>query len=71
MQLHVGVEQDFRPARKAHPGLLVEELAVLLAHLQTLGIAAQVDHELPGYVRAFVQDPFGNRIELMQKCSSP
>lgn len=70
VHLHLGVEQEFRPARKAHPGLLIDDLKALLAHLATMGIDFKEDHELPGYARAFVHDPFGNRLELLQKLSS-
>ena len=66
VQLHLGVEDDFRPARKAHPGLLVDDLDVMLARLQALGADIREDHELPGVRRVFVNDPFGNRIELIQ-----
>jgi catechol 2,3-dioxygenase-like lactoylglutathione lyase family enzyme len=70
VQLHLGVEADFRPARKAHPALLVDDLDGLLVRLRAQGVAAREDDELPGYRRAFVADPFGNRIELMQPISS-
>jgi catechol 2,3-dioxygenase-like lactoylglutathione lyase family enzyme len=70
VQLHLGVEADFRPARKAHPALLVDDLDGLLVRLRAQDVAAREDDELPGYRRAFVADPFGNRIELMQPISS-
>lgn len=70
VQLHLGVEADFRPARKAHPALRVDDLADLLARLREQDIAVREDDELPGYRRAFVDDPFGNRIELMQPIPS-
>jgi catechol 2,3-dioxygenase-like lactoylglutathione lyase family enzyme len=70
VQLHLGVELDFRPARKAHPALRVDHLAGLLTRLREQGIAVREDDELPGYLRAFVDDPFGNRIELMQSILS-
>jgi catechol 2,3-dioxygenase-like lactoylglutathione lyase family enzyme len=70
VQLHLGVEADFRPAHKAHPALRVDDLDRLLAHLRAHGVAVREDDELPGYRRAFVADPFGNRIELMQPVSS-
>lgn len=66
-QLHLGVEPDFRPARKAHPAFLVDDLDALLANIQNAG--AEVDTSQPlldGYKRAHVFDPFGNRIELME-----
>lgn len=66
VRLHLGAEQDFRPARKAHPALLVSDLAALLARLEAHGVRVQRDDELPGVERAHVDDPFGNRIELIQ-----
>ncbi len=69
VQLHLGVEADFRPARKAHPGLLVDHLDELLGLLRAHDVAVREDDELPGYRHAYVNDPFGNRIELMQPLS--
>lgn len=66
LRLHLGVEPDFRPARKAHPALLVEDLPVLVARLRAAGIAVRTDEPLEGYDRVYVDDPFGNRIELME-----
>lgn len=68
IQLHLGVETDFRAARKAHPAFLVRDLAALLATCRTQGCEIKDDEPpLEGYVRAHVFDPFGNRIELMQR----
>jgi catechol 2,3-dioxygenase-like lactoylglutathione lyase family enzyme len=67
VRLHLGVERDFRPARKAHPALLVDDLAALVARLRDTGIAALADEPLAGYERVYVSDPFGNRIELMER----
>ena len=64
VQIHLGVDQDFRPARKAHPGLRCADLAVLLARLRAAGIDYEED-TATGSPRAFVHDPFGNRIELV------
>jgi len=64
--VHVGVEDDFRPARKAHPAFLVQGLAEILDHLRRAGVEVIDDDLLPGYERAYVADPFGNRIELME-----
>jgi catechol 2,3-dioxygenase-like lactoylglutathione lyase family enzyme len=63
--LHLGVEEDFRPARKAHPALLVDDLDALTARLEGAGLAVRPDTELPGVRRSYVDDPFGNRIELI------
>jgi catechol 2,3-dioxygenase-like lactoylglutathione lyase family enzyme len=63
-ELHLGVEDGFRPARKAHPGLVVDDLAALRARLAAAGIEPVEDDALPGVERLFVTDPFGNRLEL-------
>lgn len=66
-QLHVGVEEDFTPARKAHPALRVpaEELDALARRIEADGGAVQWDHALPGVRRFFAHDPWGNRLELL------
>jgi catechol 2,3-dioxygenase-like lactoylglutathione lyase family enzyme len=64
VQVHLGVDADFRPARKAHPGLKCADLPTLLARLRDAGIDYEEDHAT-GSPRAFVSDPFGNRIELV------
>ena len=65
-EVHLGVEDDFRPAKKAHPALLVADLAAVLDRCRKAGCAIAVDEPLPGYDRAYVADPFGNRIELLE-----
>lgn len=70
VKIHLGVEKDFRPARKAHPALLVEDLAALVETLSSRNIAMVSDEPLVGYYRVYVSDPFGNRIELMEPKSS-
>jgi catechol 2,3-dioxygenase-like lactoylglutathione lyase family enzyme len=67
IRIHLGVDKEFRPARKAHPAFLVRDLASLVARLEQAGIPARHDEPVPGYVRVYVDDPFGNRIELMEK----
>jgi len=67
LRIHLGVDPDFRPARKAHPGLLVEHLVELLERLRSEGYAVTQDEPLAGYRRAYVDDPFGNRLELMER----
>jgi catechol 2,3-dioxygenase-like lactoylglutathione lyase family enzyme len=67
VRVHLGVEQEFRPARKAHPAFLVHDLDLLIARCQAAGYAVTSDEPLPGYRRVHVADPFGNRIELMQR----
>lgn len=64
VQVHLGVEADFRPARKAHPGLRCADLAQILQRLREAEIAYEEDHAT-GTPRAFVHDPFGNRMELV------
>ncbi len=65
--LHLGVEQDFRPARKAHPALLVEDITTFVARLEAAGYPITRDVPISGYDRVHVHDPFGNRIELMER----
>ncbi len=66
LKVHLGVEADFRPARKAHPAFIVEDLAALADTLTRAGHPVRIDEPLEGYARVYVDDPFGNRIELMQ-----
>jgi catechol 2,3-dioxygenase-like lactoylglutathione lyase family enzyme len=63
-QLHVGVEEPFAPARKAHPALLVDDLDALAARLRDAGIDVVWDDAIPGVRRFYAADPFGNRVEL-------
>jgi catechol 2,3-dioxygenase-like lactoylglutathione lyase family enzyme len=66
LRLHLGVDADFHPARKAHPALLVRGAAVLRARLEAAGFAVKDDEPLEGYERFYVDDPFGNRVEIME-----
>jgi len=66
LKIHLGVEKNFVPARKAHPAFIVDDLAGLEVKLKTAGYPLAYDEPLEGYDRFFVNDPFGNRIELMQ-----
>ena len=66
LKIHLGVEADFRPARKAHPALLVSGMPELVARLKAHGVAIIDDEPLDGYARVYVSDPFGNRLELME-----
>ncbi len=66
LKVHLGVEADFTPARKAHPALAVSGLRDLVAHLAANGVAIRDDEPLPGFDRVYVDDPFGNRIELLE-----
>jgi catechol 2,3-dioxygenase-like lactoylglutathione lyase family enzyme len=65
-QLHVGIEAQFAPARKAHPAFLVSDLAALRAQLEAVGVPTSKAEPVPGVSRFYVNDPFGNRIELME-----
>ena len=65
-EAHLGVEDDFRPARKAHPAFLVEDLAGMVKRCEEAGCAVNGDEPLEGYDRVYIADPFGNRIELLQ-----
>ena len=67
LKVHLGVESDFRPARKAHPAFLVEDVRALANALTTAGHEVIDDEPLEGYDRVYVSDPFGNRLELMQR----
>ena len=64
-ELHVGVEEPFRPARKAHPGFLVVDVDAYAARLTTAGVPLRWDDDFPGYRRFHVADPHGNRVEVM------
>ena len=66
VKVHLGVEADFRAAKKAHPALLVEDLAAMITQLERTGVAITPDDPADGKARCYVSDPFGNRIELMQ-----
>jgi catechol 2,3-dioxygenase-like lactoylglutathione lyase family enzyme len=68
VQLHVGIEKDFHPARKAHPAFIVTDLSAMLKKVEHAGFG--IDHSQPpldGYNRVHIFDPFGNRIELMER----
>lgn len=70
LKVHLGVEADFRPARKAHPAFLVMDLQPLVERLRSAGHPVAEDEPLEGFNRVYVDDPFGNRIELMEPCRS-
>ena len=64
-QLHVGVEQDFAPARKAHPALRVDDVDAVADRLAAAGRRVDWDDALPGVRRFYTADPWGNRVELL------
>ena len=63
--VHLGVEEDFRPARKAHPALAVRDLGALEAALGAAGVEVRANPDSEPGRGAYVDDPFGNRIELI------
>lgn len=65
-KIHLGVEPDFRPARKAHPALVVSGLDELADRLERAGHEVRVEAGLDGFDQRYVDDPFGNRIELLE-----
>jgi catechol 2,3-dioxygenase-like lactoylglutathione lyase family enzyme len=65
IEIHLGVERDFRPARKAHPGLLWPALDELAGRLSAAGYPVEWSDELPGYRRFYTADPHGNRLEFL------
>lgn len=67
LKVHLGVEADFRPARKAHPGFLVRDLTALVDKLRVAGVEVVEAEPLTGFSHVYVSDPFGNRIELMER----
>jgi catechol 2,3-dioxygenase-like lactoylglutathione lyase family enzyme len=67
VKIHLGVDKEFRPATKAHPGLLVEDLPSIVAACRAAGFDVNDDEPLEGYDRAYVKDPFGNRLELLEQ----
>lgn len=67
LKVHLGVQADFIPARKAHPAFIVDDVRALACKLLDAGYRVVEDEPLEGYDRVYVDDPFGNRIELMQQ----
>lgn len=64
--LHIGVEETFAPAHKAHPALLVQHIDALAERLASAGVEVQWDEALPGQRRFYAADPWGNRLEFLQ-----
>lgn len=67
LKLHIGIDPNFQPASKAHPALLVDDLDHIETRLAAAGYSIAIDKPIVGYCRFFTNDPFGNRIEIMQK----
>lgn len=66
-ELHIGIQEDFAPAKKAHPAFHVDNLEALRQHLAAKGVPIVEDEPLEGALRFYVHDPFGNRIEFLQR----
>lgn len=71
LKLHLGVEPEFRPAKKAHPALLVDNLKAVVRKLDAAGIAVVASEPIEGFDRVHLSDPFGNRIELLEPVPAP
>ena len=67
LEVHCGVDPDFRPASKAHPGMLVANVRGLATRLANADISVEWDDSFPGYDRFYAADPVGNRLEFMQR----
>jgi catechol 2,3-dioxygenase-like lactoylglutathione lyase family enzyme len=65
VEVHVGVEDGFTPARKAHPAFVVADLDAVASRLTSLGYPVTWDADLPGYRRFYTRDGHGNRVELL------
>jgi catechol 2,3-dioxygenase-like lactoylglutathione lyase family enzyme len=65
LEIHLGVEEDFRPQRKAHPGILVRDLDAVAERLAGAGVPVQWDGEFPGMRRFYAADNNGNRLEFL------
>jgi catechol 2,3-dioxygenase-like lactoylglutathione lyase family enzyme len=68
-ELHIGVERDFRPARKAHPGFAVTDVHELFDTLEKAGIPCDWDGAMEGVRRFYADDPWGNRLEFTERLS--
>lgn len=66
VELHLGVEEDFRPSRRGHPAFRVDAIDDLAESCRSGGFEVLWDARYPGVRRFYVHDPFGNRIEVMQ-----
>jgi catechol 2,3-dioxygenase-like lactoylglutathione lyase family enzyme len=65
VQIHLGIEADFHPARKAHPALCCRDYHELVARLHAANVEVKDDNNIPDVHRCHLSDPFGNRIELI------
>ncbi len=65
-QVHIGIEEPFKPSKKAHPAFEVENIENLKLHLSKNNVEFIEDDGLPGANRVYVNDPFGNRMEILE-----
>lgn len=66
VHIHVGIEEKFIPAKKAHPAFEVTDIESFASQIQAKGVTIQMDDRLPGATRFYVNDPFGNRLEFLE-----
>jgi len=66
VRFHLGVDAGFRPATRAHPAFVVTDLDALVARLARERVTAKWDEHISGTRRCYVDDPFGNRLELVE-----
>ena len=66
VNLHLGIEEDFHPAKRAHPALVVDGLDEIVAACERAGLSTRPDTSVNGFRRVHIFDPFGNRLELME-----
>jgi len=67
VKVHLGVQNAFIPAMKAHPAFVVSDLEYMRNRLNRAGVDCNDDEPLLGFIRTYINDPFGNRIELMER----
>lgn len=70
LKVHLGIDPDFTPAKKAHPGFVVADLEGLVGKLEAQGYSVKAGSDLPGIRRVFSSDPFGNRVEFLQNVNT-
>lgn len=67
VNLHLGIEPDFHPARRAHPAFVVDTLDDIVESCRRQNLTTKPDTSFNGFRRVHVFDPFGNRVELMER----
>jgi catechol 2,3-dioxygenase-like lactoylglutathione lyase family enzyme len=68
--LHLGIEEGFRAARKAHPGIRVTGIHAFAKDIQARGATVVWDYDLPGHSRFYSEDPVGNRLEFLERTAT-